>query len=347
MTDCAAIFGCRGPVLTADEAAFFREARPWGFILFGRNIETPDQVRSLTAALRDCIGRPDAPILIDQEGGRVQRLGPPYWRSWPAAGELGRLAGNDPSRAREITRLGARLIAHDLSELGITVDCLPVLDIPAPDGHAVIGDRAYGTSPETVSILGRAAAEGLLAGGVLPVIKHIPGHGRARSDSHLNLPVVAADLAALEARDFAPFQTLSDMPMAMTAHVVIQAVDPRWPATLSRRVVGDVIRSHIGFSGLLLSDDITMRALSGPLEERARRARRAGCDVVLCCHGSINDMVRVAEASGPLRGRSLRRADAALARISRRSEPLDPEDARVRFDAALKDPAADERQLPA
>ena len=216
----AAILGCAGTTLTAEEVAFFRDVKPWGFILFKRNIADPNQVRALTAALRETVGRPDAPILIDQEGGRVARLQPPHWRIYPPGRAYGELVANDPLTAREITRLGARLIAHDLLSLGINVDCVPVLDVPDPQGHEIIGDRAYGDTPEQVATLGRAAAEGLLAGGVLPIIKHIPGHGRAMADSHLELPVVKAKLAELDARDFAPFRVLSDMPMAMTAHVV-------------------------------------------------------------------------------------------------------------------------------
>src|SRR5579859_4468420 len=201
----AAILGCSGPVLTPEERTFFRRVKPWGFVLFKRNVETPDQVRALVDALRDTVGRADAPVLIDQEGGRVQRLGPPHWGLYPPGRAFGTLGGNDPLVRREVTRLGARLMAHDLAALGINVDCAPVLDVPAPDGHEVIGDRAYGETPDEVASLGRAAAEGLIAGGVLPVIKHIPGHGRARADSHLDLPVVEASLAELDARDFPPF----------------------------------------------------------------------------------------------------------------------------------------------
>src|SRR5689334_10808531 len=221
MSVCAAILGCSGPELTAEEQAFFRRVQPWGFILFGRNVTGgPDQVGRLTAALRDTVGRADAPVLIDQEGGRVQRLGPPHWRRFPPGRAYGELARNDPLLRREIARLGGRLIAHDLAGVGINVDCAPVLDAPDPRGHEVIGDRAYAASPDEVAVLGRAVAEGLIAGGVLPVVKHIPGHGRARADSHHELPVVEAPLDELEARDFVPFRALSDMPMAMTAHVI-------------------------------------------------------------------------------------------------------------------------------
>jgi beta-N-acetylhexosaminidase len=226
------ILGCSGLVLTEAERAFFAEVRPWGFILFRRNVDSPEQVLALTQALRDAIDDPQAPILIDPEGGRVQRLGPPHWPKYPPGRAYLEAAG-DPGEARELVRLGARLMAHDLKALGITVDCLPVLDVPVPGAHDIVGDRAYAGDPDTVSLLARGAAEGLLAGGVLPVIKHMPGHGRAFADSHKELPVVHADLATLDAWDFAPFKALSDMPIAMTAHVVFDAIDRKRPATTS------------------------------------------------------------------------------------------------------------------
>jgi beta-N-acetylhexosaminidase len=332
----AAILGCSGPVLTPQEAAFFRRVRPWGFILFARNVVDPDQVRALTAALRETVGRSDAPVLVDQEGGRVQRLGPPHWRRYPPGRAYGDLPANDPLLRREITRLGARLLAYDLSALGINIDCVPVLDVPAPDGHEVIGDRAYALSAGEVAVLGRAAAEGLIAGGVLPVIKHIPGHGRAKADSHLELPVVGADFAALDARDFAPFKALSDMPMAMTAHVIYSAVDKRRPATTSRAVMRQVVRGAIGFDGLVMSDDLSMKALSGGFAERAQAARAAGCDVVLHCNGAMDEMAAVVGAAGELKGRAAQRAKAALARLAKAPEPFDPAEARARFDAAFE-----------
>lgn len=331
----ACILGCSGPRLTPEERAFFAEVRPWGFILFARNIENPDQVRALTAALRETVGRADAPILIDQEGGRVQRLGPPHWRRFPPGRAYGELAGDDPLLRREIARLGARLLAHDLASLGINVDCVPVLDVPDPQGHEIIGDRAYGETAEEVAVLGRAAAEGLIAGGVLPIVKHIPGHGRARADSHLELPVVDAGLDELDARDFAPFKALSDMPMAMTAHVIYAAVDARRPATTSKAVMRRVIRGRIGFDGLVMSDDLSMQALSGGLGARAEASFAAGCDVVLHCNGDMDEMQAVAAASRPLAGKAARRAAAALARLPRRAEPFDPLEGRARFDAAF------------
>ncbi|PXA82768.1 beta-N-acetylhexosaminidase [Caulobacter sp. D4A] len=331
----AAILGCAGTVLSAEEAAFFRDVRPWGFILFKRNIDTPDQVRALTAALRETVGRPDAPILIDQEGGRVARLGAPHWKKYPPGRAYGELVANDPLVAREITRLGARLIAHDLTSLGINVDCVPVLDVPDPKGHEIIGDRAYGDTPEQVATLGRAAAEGLLAGGVLPIIKHIPGHGRAMSDSHLELPVVKAKLAELEARDFAPFRVLSDMPMAMTAHVVYTAIDRRNPATTSKKAIKKVIRESLGFDGLLMSDDLSMKALSGDFKQRAKDSLAAGCDVVLHCNGDMDEMKAVMAGVGKLSKEARRRAQAVMGRLVKVHEPLDVAEARARFDAAF------------
>jgi beta-N-acetylhexosaminidase len=334
MTARAFIAGCSGPVLTAEEEAFFRAAAPWGFILFKRNIETPAQLTALNAALRATVGR-DAPILIDQEGGRVQRMGPPHWPAYPPGRAYGRLAGNDPLYHREIARLGARLMAHDLRAVGINVDCVPVLDVPIAGAHDVIGDRAYGRDPETVALLGRAAAEGLIAGGVLPVIKHIPGHGRAAADSHHDLPVVHASRAELERQDFVPFRHLADMPLAMTAHVVYTALDPEHPATTSATVMRDVIRGHIGYDGLVMSDDLSMNALSGSLAERTRAAFAAGCDMALHCNGRLDEMDSVAAESPELAGEAGRRAAAALARIAHEPEPLNAVDARARFTAAL------------
>ncbi|MGZ6020409.1 MAG: beta-N-acetylhexosaminidase [Phenylobacterium sp.] len=331
----AAILGCSGPVLTPEERTFFRRVKPWGFILFKRNVETPVQVRSLVDALRNTVGRADAPVLIDQEGGRVQRLGPPHWGLYPPGRAYGMLAGNDPLVRREVTRLGARLMAHDLAALGINADCVPVLDVPDPAGHEIIGDRAYGQTPEEVALLGRSAAEGLIAGGVLPVIKHIPGHGRAMSDSHLELPVVDASFEDLDARDFAPFRVLSDMPMAMTAHVIYAAIDRKRPATTSKKVMRRVVRGAIGFDGLVMSDDLSMKALSGDFTERAEQSRAAGCDVVLHCNGGMGEMKAVVKGAGELKGRAASRAKGALARLARAPEPFDAAEARARFDAAF------------
>ncbi|MGO4388589.1 beta-N-acetylhexosaminidase [Microvirga sp. 2YAF29] len=331
----AFIAGCSGLELTPDEVAFFKEAAPWGFILFRRNIGTPDQVKALCASLREAVGREDAPILIDQEGGRVQRMGPPHWPKYPAGAAYGRINANDPLVQRELARLGARLIAHDLRSVGINVDCLPVLDVPSPGAHDVIGDRAYGKTPDKVAVLGRAAAEGLIAGGVLPVVKHIPGHGRAGADSHLSLPVVDATREELERHDFAPFRMLTDMPLAMTAHVVYTALDPERSATTSPVIMKEIIRGHIGYDGLVMTDDLSMKALSGTFREKTEAAFAAGVDMALHCNGDMEEMNEVAEGTPVLEGEALRRADAALARIRHEPEPLDPVDARARLDAAL------------
>lgn len=332
MTSRAFIAGCLGTSLTPDERAFFREAKPWGFILFRRNTQDPAQVVALTAALRECVGW-QAPILIDQEGGRVQRMGPPNWPPYPPA--LAFLAINDPVQQREIVRLSARLMAHDLKTLGIDVDCLPVLDVPVAGSHDVIGNRAYARDPIQVAKLGRAAAEGLLAGGVLPVIKHMPGHGRAGADSHHDLPVVEAGLDELRAHDFAPFRHLADMPLAMTAHVVFTALDKRNPATTSRKIVRDIMRGELRFDGLIMTDDISMKALSGSFAEKARAAIRAGVDVVLHCHGIMAEMVEIAGAVPAVTGNRARRAAMALARIRHEPEPLDVDSARAQLASAL------------
>ena len=331
----AAILGCSGLSLSREEEAFFRDAQPWGFIIFARNVEAPDQVRRLVDQLRATVDRPDAPVLIDQEGGRVQRLGPPHWRRYPPGRAYGELASNDPLLRREITRLGARLLAHDLAALGINVDCVPVLDVPVAGAHDVIGDRAYAKTPDGVALLGRAACEGLIAGGVLPVIKHIPGHGRAMADSHHDLPVVDTAYNELDAWDFAPFKMLSDMPMAMTAHVVYSAVDAKRPATTSKKAMRQVIRGAIGFDGLVMSDDLSMKALGGEFADRARNSLAAGCDVVLHCNGDMAEMKAVLAGTKALSGQALRRAKAALGRLAKVPEPFDLDEARARFDAAF------------
>ena len=336
----ACIFGCAGKTLSEDERDFFREVKPWGFIVFKRNLDTPDQVRALVDSLRETVGRADAPVLIDQEGGRVQRLGPPHWPKYPPARLYGTVASDDPLTRREVARLGARLIAHDLHALGINVDCVPLLDVPQPGAHDIIGDRAYAEDAESIAVLGRAQAEGLIAGGVLPVIKHMPGHGRAGADSHEALPVVDAPYEQLDAIDFAPFRALSDMPMAMSAHVVYSAIDARRPATTSRKVIHRVIRREIGFSGLLMTDDLSMKALSGDFEDRTRDALKAGCDVVLHCNGVMDEMQAVAKAAPKLSGKSKRRAEAVTARLATAPEPFDEPAARLRFAQAFEAEAA-------
>ena len=318
-----AIFGCAGTALTAEERGFFGEAQPWGFILFARNIESREQVTKLVGELRATVNDPKAPVLIDQEGGRVARLKPPQWEARPPAARFAALHNNVPEAAHEAAYLNARLIAHDLSELGINVDCVPVLDVPVDGADQVIGDRAYGRDPTTIIELGRNVIEGMIEGGVLPVMKHIPGHGRANADSHLALPHVSTSREELSATDFVTFRSLSDCPIAMTAHVVYEAIDPARPATTSPRVIREIIRGEIGFDGLLMSDDLSMQALSGTLAQRCKASLFAGCDVVLHCNGGMNEMREVATEVKLLDGEALRRANAAMARL----EP--PED----FDA--------------
>jgi beta-N-acetylhexosaminidase len=329
----AVVLGCAGEKLTADEQRFFTNADPVGFILFRRNCRSPDQVCDLVLSLREAIGRSDAPILIDQEGGQVARLGPPHWRLYPSANRLGALPG---PRADAAARLGARLIADDLYHLGITVDCLPVLDLPVPGADPVIGERAYGSEPGRVARLGRAVCDGLLEGGVLPVIKHIPGHGRARVDSHDACPMVETSRDELRRTDFAPFRALSGMPWAMTAHIAYMIIDPTAPATLSRRLISEVIRGEIGFDGVLVSDDLSMRALGGRIGERVRRALTAGCDLVLHCNGNAREMEEVVTAAGPISAEtSARLARAEAQRQRSMVAGFDRQDTEAQFDALL------------
>jgi len=307
----AAIFGCEGLTLTDDERMFFREVEPWGFIVFARNIESPDQLRALTNEMRECVGRENAPILIDQEGGRVARMRPPHWRKYPAGEAFAKLAATDLDKAKDAARTTMQLIAEELVSVGVTVDCLPILDVREEGTHDVIGDRAYGNDPDTVAALGAAVAEGLMAGGVLPIIKHIPGHGRARVDSHLELPVADVDFETLRTVDFAPFKALSHLPMAMTAHLLYPAIDPDHPATTSAKIISEVIRGEIGFDGLLMTDDLSMEALGGSMEDRARESLQAGCDMILHCNGNLEEMTSVAYEAPKLREQALERAKAA------------------------------------
>ncbi len=340
----AFITGVAGLSLTAQERAFLRDADPWGLILFGRqgnderNIGTPDQVRALVHDFRSAVGRSDAPVLIDQEGGRVQRLRPPHWPSYPPGAAYGRLYDRDRAAGLEAARLGARLIAADLAALGITVDCLPLGDLPVPGAHPIIGDRAYGTTSDKVAAIAAEVAAGLMDGGVLPVLKHLPGHGRPTVDSHAGLPAVATDRATLEATDFAAFRPLNGLPLGMTAHVVFSAIDPVAPATTSVTMVREVIRGTIGFDGLLMSDDISMQALSGTLAARSRAALAAGCDIILHCNGVLAEMEEVAGAVPALSGEAARRAAAALS-ARRPPAPLDPA-ARARLDALMAEHVA-------
>jgi beta-N-acetylhexosaminidase len=314
MPASAAIYGCQGIALAREERDFFRDAQPFGFILFARNCESPEQVRALCQALREAVGN-DAPILIDQEGGRVARLKPPHWRARPPARRFGELFESNPETGRDAAYLCARLIAHELKDVGVNVNCAPVLDVPAPGAHDIIGDRAYSMDPATVIELGRATIEGYLDGGVLPVVKHIPGHGRALADSHLALPRVSAAVDELSAHDFVIFRSLNYAPMAMTAHVMYEAIDSNRPATTSPRIVQNVIRGEIGFDGLLMSDDLSMAALEGPLSWRAKQALFAGCDVALHCNGKLDEMKAIAGEAKPLSGKALHRAENALAHL--------------------------------
>lgn len=329
----SAIYGCLGLTLTEAEKQFFRESDPWGFIIFARNIDNPDQVKALTSELRAAVGR-NAPILIDQEGGRVARLRPPHWRSYPPGRQYGEVYATSPSDGLTAARLGAQLIALELRDVGVDVDCLPVLDLPVPGAHDVIGDRAYGETPEIVSALGRAALEGALVGGVLPIIKHIPGHGRAGVDSHEKLPIVDTERATLTATDFAPFAAMAEAPLAMTAHVIYSAIDDANPATTSPTVISEVIREEIGFSGALMSDDLSMKALGGSFEERTKASLDAGCDLVLHCNGDMKEMVAVAKEAKALTGTSLARADQALA-MRTDPERVDLEDLIHRFSSLV------------
>jgi beta-N-acetylhexosaminidase len=305
----AAIFGCLGPELSADEAAFFREADPFGFILFARNIENPAQVERLTRSLRAAVGR-DAPILIDQEGGRVQRMRGPHWREWSPPLDAAALAGADAVR---VLGLRARLMAEELRAVGIDANCAPVADIAGPETHPFLRNRCYGTTAAEVSARARAVADAHLAAGVLPVAKHLPGHGRASADTHHTLPTVTASRAELAAHDFAPFTALADLPMAMTAHIIFAAYDAERPATQSPEMIR-VIRQEIGFQGLLMTDDLNMQALSGDLGQRTRASMAAGCDIALHCKGDLAEMLAVAAEAGDMRPDTRTRAEAALAR---------------------------------
>ena len=307
------ITGISGLELNSAERDFIRAERPWGFILFKRNIDTPAQVAALVEEMRNLVGEADAPILIDQEGGRVQRLGPPYWPVYPPGAVFGALYDIDPQLGLTAARLSSRLIAADLVDLGISADCLPLADVPIAGADAVIGNRAYGTEPGKVAAIARAVTDGLEQGGVLPVLKHIPGHGRATADSHFRLPTVDTAKSELERTDFAAFRPLADLPMAMTAHVVFSALDPAQPATTSATIIREVIRGAIGFQGLLMSDDVSMNALAGSIAERTRAIVDAGCDMVLHCNGKLDEMREVARETPELAGQALDRAKGALA----------------------------------
>src|ERR1700753_3623870 len=334
MNTRAFITGIAGLELSAAEREFIRAERPWGFILFKRNVDTPAQVTRLVAELRAVNAQADAPVLIDQEGGRGQRLGPPHWPVYPPGAIFDALYDIDPTEGLLAARLSSRLIADDLAQLGITVDCLPLADVPVAGGDAVIGNRAYGTEPAKVAAIARAVTEGLEQGGILPVLKHIPGHGRATADTHFRLPIVDTTRTELERTDFAAFQPLADLPMAMTAHVVFSALDSAQPATTSATIIEQVIRGLIGFQGLLMSDDVSMNALAGSIAERTRAIVDAGCDMVLHCNGRLDEMRDVARETPELSGKALERADQALA--SRKPpQPFDRQAARTQLDAFI------------
>ncbi len=330
-----AIYGCAGMMLGEAEREFFREMQPFGFIVFARNIADRNQVRDLVTALRETVDDPRALVLIDQEGGRVARLKPPQWKPRPPAAYFGELYAVHHDAAREAVYLNARLIAYDLAEIGINVDCAPVLDVPVEGADSVIGDRAFASDPAAIIDLGRAQIEGFLDGGVLPIMKHMPGHGRATADSHHALPRVATEAEELSATDFVTFRSLDTCPMAMTAHVVYEAIDPQRPATTSPKVIRDVIRGEIGFDGLLISDDLSMNALDGPLSVRTKAALFAGCDVVLHCNGKMDEMREVASEVKVLDGQAERRAEHALSHLREPGE-FDPAAAEERLSELMK-----------
>ena len=331
MCASAAIYGLAGEALTPDEKAFFADADPWGFIVFARNLDRPRQIARLCDSLRDCVGR-DAPIFIDQEGGRVQRLKAPTWRKAPPAARFGELWDREPEAALEAVRINYRLIAQELRDVGIDADCAPVVDLAVPGADAVIGDRAFHADPSVVAALASAALEGLKDQGVAGVIKHVPGHGRADADSHHDLPVVRADAETRFEADFAACAGVAGAPMAMTAHVVYAAIDPDNCATVSREVIDTVVRSHMGFDGLLMSDDLSMKALEGGMRGRTEAALAAGCDVVLHCNGDMAEMIEIAHAAPVLDGDALRRASEAEAARGTPAE-LDLAAATARLDA--------------
>jgi beta-N-acetylhexosaminidase len=314
MMPASGIFGIAGTGLSEEEKRFFQKMDPLGFILFARNCESPEQVKRLTRSLRELLQRENVLILIDQEGGRVARLKPPHWRKTPAAGVFAGMAGGSLASARDAVYANARLIARELFDLGINVNCAPLADVPVKGAHDIIGDRAYGDDPRQVSVLAGAMAEGLQDGGVLPVLKHIPGHGRARSDSHEKLPVVDEPLSGLEKSDFIPFIALNRLALGMTAHILYTAIDPERPATLSPKVI-DIIRGKIGFDGLLMSDDLSMKALTGSFGDLATQTIAAGCDAVLHCNGKMDEMRRIADALPPLGGKAALRFERALGQL--------------------------------
>ncbi len=328
MSSRQVIFGCAGICLTPEEYRFFESTSPWGFILFARNIDAPEQLRRLTGQLREAVGW-DCPVLIDQEGGRVQRMRSPHWREYPPALDQMRAAGPNAARAMY---LRSRLIAEELHAVGIDVNCAPVADVLQPETHPIMHNRCYSSDVPTVIAMCREAARGTLDGGVLPVLKHIPGYGRAVVDGHKDLPTVDVPLTELEALDFAPFKALNDIAMGMTAHIVFPEVDSA-PATTSPKAMR-MIRERIGFDGLIMTDDISMEALSGTTAQRSAAAIAAGCDLVLHCNGEMEDMVAVADVCGPMTTQAQTRAERALAQRARPQE-IDIPAALQEFEALL------------
>lgn len=331
MSISAVIFGVAGPKLTAAEKVFFRDVNPWGFILFSRNIERPEQVRRLCAELRSVVGR-DCLIFIDQEGGRVRRLRPPHWRNYPAASKFAQLPVS-PDLQKRAAFLGHRLMADDLRQLGITADCAPVLDVPLKGADPIISDRAFASNVADIASFAHAAMAGLMMGGVVPVIKHIPGHGRAKVDSHKALPKIEVSRQTLEKTDFLPFRLLDQAPMAMTAHAVYTH-NSRSAVTVSRKSMTELVRAAIGFDGLVMTDDLNMKALNGSLTKRTERSLKAGCDIALQCSGKMADMVKVAKGAIALEGRALSRAKIAE-RCADHMTPFDRELAEAQFDALM------------
>ena len=328
------ILGLAGAALTDDERAFFREVDPAGFILFKRNVADRAQMKALTDDLRAIAGRDDVPILIDQEGGRVARMQPPEWPAFPAGAAFDRLYELAPMSAIEAIRANAQALALMLREVGVNVDCLPLLDVRQPGAHDIIGDRALGTEPLRVAALGRATLEGLKAGGAVGVVKHMPGHGRSMSDSHVELPVVEASAEELET-DIAPFKTLAWAPMGMTAHVVYTAWDKDQPGSLSSKVIGEIIRGRIGFDGLLMSDDLGMHALQGSFTDRAAGVIAAGCDIALHCSGDMEEMQACAKGVTAIAPRAKERLDAAMATIANVADATSFADLITKRDALL------------
>jgi len=329
------IFGCAGPALSDAERAFFETEQPAGFILFARNIQSPQQVKTLTTDLRLCVDRNDVLIAIDQEGGRVQRMGSPHWKIYPPMGTFGHAAKVDFDLAAEALKLNCLLLADDLRRVGVNVDCLPLLDVPQDGADNVIGDRALGATVDMVSGLGRIVIDSLQEAGVLPVMKHLPGHGRATVDSHKLLPRVDTIFEELVNTDFAPFRALSDCPLGMTAHIVYEAIDNELPATLSPTVVGNVIRGLIGFNGLLMTDDLSMQALSGSVGDRAIGALSAGCDLILHCNGDMKEMRQIANVL-PLGGESLRHSVGGMIEAIGKATPIDRKETEARYVAKMR-----------